>query len=102
MLKILVSLVISLTITSCSQGFNNGNIEKNLEATDKIYGRCNNPNRQFTEIEKEICVAKVRAAGPDGEVGDPINLTEIIDRFNNPEKNLIYAGSSTNQFLWNG
>ena len=37
------------------------------------------------KIEKEICVGKRRAAGPDGEVGDPINLTEIIDKFNNPK-----------------
>ena len=102
MLKLLVSLVIGFTITSCSQGLNSGNIEKNLEATDKIYGRCNNPNRQFTEVEKEICVAKVRAAGPDGKVGDPINLTDVIARFNNPNKNVVYAGSGTNQFLWNG
>ena len=102
MLKLLVSLVITLTIISCSQGLKQGNIEKNLEATDKIYGRCNNPNRQFTEVEKEICVAKVRAAGPDGKVGDPINLTDIVERFNNPNKNVVYAGSSANQFLWNG
>jgi hypothetical protein len=102
MLKILVSLTILLLITSCSQGFNSGSIEKNLEATDKIYGRCNNPNRQFTKIEKEICVGKERAAGPDGEVGDPLNLTEIIDKFNNPTKNIVYGGTSVNQFLWNG
>ena len=102
MLKLLVSLAISLVITSCSQGLYQGNIEKNLEETDKIYGRCNNPNRQFTEVEKEICVAKVRAAGPDGKVDDPINLTDIIEKFNNPKKNVVYAGSGTNQFLWNG
>ena len=102
MLKLLVSLVITLTIISCGQGLKQGNIEKNLEATDKIYGRCNNPNRQFTEIEKEICVAKVRAAGPDGEVGEAFNLTDLVDKFNNPEKNVIYAGSNVNQFLWNG
>ena len=40
MLKIIVSLALSIIISSCSQGL--GNIEKNLEATDKIYGRCNN------------------------------------------------------------
>ena len=51
-----------------------------IKKTDKIYGRCNNPNRQFTLIEKEICVAKERAAGPDGEVGEPINLTEGVPR----------------------
>ena len=102
MLKLLFSLVVALMISSCSQGLNDGNIEANLKKTDKIYGRCNNPNRQFTEIEKEICVAKERAAGPDGEVGDPINLTEIIDKFNNPSKNLVYGGLSVNEFLWNG
>ena len=91
MLKILISLTISLAITSCSQGFNSGNIEKNLEATDKIYGRCNNPNRQFTEIEKEICISKVRAAGPDGEIGDPISLTDVFAKFNDPNKNVVYA-----------
>lgn len=102
MLKIIVSLALSVIISSCSQGFRGGNIEKNLEATDKIYGRCNNPNRQYTYVEKEICIAKERAAGPDGKVGDPINLTEIIERFNDPSKNVVYAGSSVNQFLWQG
>ena len=102
MLKLLFSLVVALLISSCSQGLNDGNIEANLKKTDKIYGRCNNPNRQFTEIEREICVAKERAAGPDGEVGDPINLTELIDKFNNPSKNVVYGGLSVNEFLWNG
>ena len=102
MLKLLFGFVIALSISSCSRGLNEGSIEKNLKATDKIYGRCNNPNRQFTLIEKEICVAKERAAGPDGEVGEPINLTEIIDKFNNPSKNLVYGGLSVNEFLWNG
>ena len=102
MLKLLFGFVIALSISSCSQGLNEGNIEKNLKATDKIYGRCNNPNRQFTLIEKEICIAKERAAGPDGEVGDPINLTEIIDKFNNPDKNVVYGELSVNEFLWNG
>ena len=102
MLKLLFGFVIALSISSCSQGLNEGNIEKNLKATDKIYGRCNNPNRQFTLIEKEICIAKERAAGPDGEVGDPINLTELIDKFNNPSKNVVYGGLSVNEFLWNG
>ena len=102
MLKLLFSLALALMISSCSKGLNSGNIEANLKETDKIYGKCNNPNRQFTEIEREICVAKQRAAGPDGEVGDPINLTELIDKFNNPGKNLVYGGLSVNEFLWNG
>jgi len=102
MLRLLFIFVFALTINSCSKGLNDGNIAENLKATDKIYGRCNNPNRQYTYIEKEICIAKERAAGPDGEVGDPINLTEIIDKFNNPSKNIVYGGLSVNEFLWNG
>ena len=102
MLRLLVLIIFTLLFSSCSQGLLDGNIEKNLEATDKVYGRCDNPYRQFTEIEREICRGKVMAAGPDGEVGDPISLTDIIDKFNNPEKNVVYAGSSVNRYLWQG
>ena len=102
MLKILVCLASILIVSSCSQGLNQGSIEKNLEATDKIYGRCNNPNRQFSEVEKEICISKVRAAGPDGEIGEAFNITDLIDKINNPNKGVVYAGSNVNQFLWNG
>ena len=102
MLRLLVFIIFTFLFSACSQGLLDGNIEKNLEETDKIYGRCDNPYRQFTEIEREICRGKVMAAGPDGEVGDPISLTDIIDKFNNPEKNVVYAGSSVNRYLWQG
>ena len=102
MLRLLVFIIFTFLFSACSQGLLDGNIEKNLEATDKVYGRCDNPYRQFTEIEREICRGKVMAAGPDGEVGDPISLTDIIDKFNNPEKNVVYAGSSVNRYLWQG
>ena len=32
---------------------------------------------------KKICEDKERAAGPDGEVGDPINLTQIVENYRN-------------------
>ena len=88
-----------ILLQSCSNV--GGDIEKNLAETDKIYGKCNNPNRQFTYITKKICEDQVRAAGPDGVVGDPIDVTEIFSRFGSNEK-VVYAGSSANQFLWNG
>lgn len=100
MLKTLTCVVLASLLISCGQVLNNGNLEKNLEATDKIYGRCNNPNRQMTEVEKEICRGKVMAAGPDGKIDDPISLTDIFDKFNNPNKNVVYTGSSVNKFLW--
>ena len=102
MLKSFISLALSLFMISCSQGIKGGNLEKNLEETDKIYGRCNNPYRTMTEVEKEICRGKVGAAGPDGKVKDPISLTGILDKFNNPNKNVVYAGLSVNKYLWQG
>ena len=102
MVRFLLIIALSFSLISCSKGLMDGNLEKNLEATDKIYGKCNNPNRTLTNIEKEVCIAKTQAAGPGGEVKEPLNLRNIFDRFNNPDKNIIYAGSSVNQFLWQG
>ena len=93
---ILIALIL---LQSCSN--TGGDIEKNLAETDKIYGKCNNPNRQFTYIQKKICEDQERAAGPDGVVGDPINLTEIFSGIGG-NKEIIYAGANSNQFLWNG
>ena len=98
-MKTLIIFFAFILLQSCSNM--GGDIEKNLAETDKIYGKCNNPNRQFTYITKKICEDQVRAAGPDGVVGDPIDITEIFNRFGGNEK-VVYAGSSANQFLWNG
>lgn len=87
-------------IQACSNSIVGKNQEKNLEALDKVYGKCNNPHRQFSKVEKKICLEKERAAGPDGIVGEPINLTEIIDRINNGPQ-VVYSGVNTNEHLWN-
>lgn len=103
MLKIFLVITSLFLLTGCGVGkvLNSGDLEANLEKTDKIYGRCNNPNRQFTKVQKEVCVAQVRAAGPDGKVREPFNITEMIERYRNP-KDVVYAGTSVNQYLWNG
>jgi hypothetical protein len=100
-MKTLTTLLAFILLQSCSSGPLGGDIQKNLAETDKIYGKCNNPNRQFTYIQRKICEDQVRAAGPDGVVGDPINLTEIFSGFGGNGK-VVYAGSSSNEFLWNG
>ena len=100
-MKTLITLLAFILLQSCSSGPLGGDIQKNLAETDKIYGKCNNPNRQFTYIQKKICEDQVRAAGPDGVVGDPINLTEIFSGLGGNEK-IVYGGSNSNQFLWNG
>ena len=102
MFKILLIISSIFFISGCSKGLMNGDLQANLEREDKIYGRCNNPNRQFSDIEKKICLDKQRAAGPDGVIGEPFNITEFIEKVNNPKGNVVYSGSSVNQELWNG
>jgi len=101
MLKLLSFLLALLFTVSCSKGLFDGDIQKNLKETDKIYGKCNNPNRQFTYVEKQICESKERAAGPDGEIGEPFNLSEALTNFQNGNRNMVYGGMSVNSFLWN-
>lgn len=101
MLKLLSILLALLFTVSCSKGLFNGDIQKNLKETDKIYGKCNNPNRQFTYVEKQICESKERAAGPDGEIGEPFNLSEALTNFKNGNRNMVYGGMNVNSFLWN-
>ena len=102
MLKIFSLLLAFFLTTSCSKGLLDGNIQKNLEESDKIYGKCKNPNRQLTYRDKQICESQVRAAGPDGEIGDGINLTDVLDKFQKGNQNIVYGGMSVNNFLWNG
>ena len=50
---------------------------------DKIHGKCNNPYRTFNKAQKKICEDKERAAGADGVIDEPINLTELIENYRN-------------------
>ena len=82
-------------IVSCS----GGNNEENLAKLDKVYGPCDNPYRQYTAIEKQVCRDKVMAAGPDGEVGEPIDILDMLSFGNNGQTNYVKS-SDTNNFLW--
>ena len=82
-------------IVSCA----GGNNEENLAKLDKVYGPCDNPYRQYTAIEKQICRDKVMAAGPDGVIGEPINILDLLNIGNNGQANYIKS-SDTNNSLW--
>ena len=100
-MKALITVFALILLQSCSSGPFGGDLQKNLAESDKIYGKCNNPKRQFTYVQRMICEDQARAAGPDGVVGDPINLTEVFSGLGGNGK-VVYAGSNSNQFLWNG
>jgi len=101
MLRHLTLLLVILFLQACSDGFVGKNNQKNLESLDKTYGRCNNPMREYSKIEKKICLDKERAAGPDGVIGDPIDLRDVLDRIQG-KQDVVYAGLSVNRHLWNG
>lgn len=82
-------------LASCS----GGNNQENLAKLDKIYGPCDNPYRQYTATEKQICKDKERAAGPDGEVGEAIDILEVLSIGNNNQTSYVRS-SDTNNFLW--
>lgn len=101
MLRLIFIIFIIFFTTSCSKGLLDGNNEKNLKKLDEVYGKCNNPARQMNRIEKNICLDKQRAAGPDGIVGEPLNITELIERFKNGSSSVTYSSTTNvNSNLW--
>lgn len=60
------------------QGCGNGNWEEQQKKLDKIYGKCDNPNRTLTTKQYKICKDKEAAGGAsffglDGDLNDLLN-----------------------------
>ena len=89
-----------LLAQSCSQGPLGGNLAKNNEKFDKIYGVCDNPHRHYTAAEKIICEDKERAAGADGELAESLNLTKMFDFYRSGGNPTMVQGMTVNPFLW--
>ncbi len=96
-MKCFLTLITLLLISSCG-GKITGNHEANLERLDEVYGKCDNPHRKYSKIEKEICQDKERAAGPDGEIGEPISITDMFSRSGN--QTIITSSNQINKYLW--
>jgi hypothetical protein len=99
MLRFLIAILLLLFLQACGDSIVGKNHKKNLESLDKTYGECNNPMKQYSKIEKKICLDKERAAGPDGVIGEPINLGDVLDRIQG-KQNIVYSGLSVNPNLW--
>lgn len=94
--RLIVLTVMVLGLYSCNTG---QNYQANLERMDKIHGKCDNPYRNYSPIEYKICKDRERAAGPDGEIGDPLDINELISGFGKKEGAIIVS-ADTNNFLW--
>ena len=68
----IITLIFCIALVSCT----GGNLEKNLEKSDKAFGKCDNPNRNMTKIEYQICKDKEITQNNS----EPFNLTELMDK----------------------
>ena len=101
MLKRLALLITVFFLFSCSK---TGNLNKNLEELDKIYGKCDNPMRsaEYNNTNKnsrvyKTCKAKEMAGGKTlFELGD--SFKETFGN-NNGSNNIVYQ-NNVNPYLW--
>jgi len=91
-------LVVFLSLFFLSGCNKNNNFEENLKRLDEVHGKCDNPFRKYGAIEYKICKDKERAAGPDGEVGDPVDITNLFSKIGQGGGTVI--ASDTNNHLW--
>ena len=99
LIKLILFFLFNILVLSCA-----GTREQELKKLDKIHGYCDNPMRDFSEIDYGICKDKERAMGPDGK-GDEIssfNVTEFIDRVNNGGGSGNYSKPLVNPFMARG
>ena len=94
MFRSAISIIIVFFLYACST-----NQEERLAKLDKVYGYCDNPHRGISGREYEICIDKERAAGPDGVVGDSVDVLSIFSNIGGAGQATI-IGADTNNFLW--
>lgn len=94
-----------LLVVGCGSGIIGGKHQENLAKLDKVYGYCDNPQRQIQKgtIQYKVCKDKEAAAGADGLIDEDFKLP-LVDRILNNEYGggqVIYT-SSVNKYLWSG
>ena len=96
MFRSAISIIIVFFLYACST-----NQEERLAKLDKVYGYCDNPHRGISGREYEICIDKQRAAGPDGVVGDSVDVLSLFSSIGGAGQATV-IGADTNNFLWDG
>lgn len=95
----LIGFAVLLT-QSCSQGPLGGDLAKNNERFDEVYGVCDNPHRAYTKAEAKICEDKERAARPGGELAESMNLTKMFEFYKSGGNTTVVQGLTVNPYLW--
>ena len=75
-LFVLTSLF-SVLILSCQ-----GTREQELKKLDELWGYCDKPHREFSELEYNTCKRKEMAKRSDNSNMEPFSLTDLMDKIN--------------------
>ena len=103
MLRIIIILFSIGILNSCT-GVIGGKYEENLAKLDKVYGYCDNPQRNLkkSSLRYKNCKRKEMAAGPDGVVDEESSML-FDDLFNKKgENNSSMVMANVNKHLWVG
>tara|TARA_B100001093_G_C26566381_1_gene900958 strand:+ start:301 stop:897 length:597 start_codon:yes stop_codon:yes gene_type:complete len=103
MLRIIIILFSIGILNSCT-GIVGGKYEENLAKLDKVYGYCDNPQRNLkkSSLRYKNCKRKEMAAGPDGVVDEESSMP-FDDLFNKKgESNSSMVMANVNKHLWVG
>ena len=96
-LFILTSLF-SILILSCQ-----GTREQDLKKLDELWGYCDNPHREFSDLEYTTCKRKEMAKGSNDANMEPFSLTDFIEKINSGvDSGSGIVNSSVNAYLWQG
>ena len=100
--KIIIFIFISffsILVMSCQ-----GTREQELKNLDKLWGYCDNPHREFGELEYQTCKRKERSKQSSGKSEDmePFDLTGFIDKVRNGENGSGIIKANVNPYLWQG
>ena len=63
--------------------------EENLKKLDEVYGPCDNPHRQLTKNQKQVCKDKQRAAGQMVS-RRAISLTGLLSGMDGNNNKIVY------------
>ena len=88
-------IFLSIILTGCG-----GTHQKNLKKLDEVYGVCDNPMRDLTKSQYEVCKMKEMGSGEGLEIDDlTTGLGELVSGM--AGGGTIVSGSSfANKYLW--
>ena len=99
MARFILIIILSSAFISCSSPKNN--LDKNLKELDKLYGFCDNPQRQMSKRDYKICKDTERAYKGDDFEFDPESIVDkVLGSIEDRGPGL--SSSPINIHLWNG